>query len=75
MIVEEMPVIPELRAIKPGILPDPLAASPIAVLELVQLYVVPDRLLLKLVGGTLEPAHTVVLAGPLTRGNGLTVIV
>ena len=64
-----------LLAVKLCTLPLPLAASPIAVLELVQVYNAPDGVLLKLEGGMVAPEHTLKLAGTFTTGNGLTVMV
>lgn len=64
-----------LEAMKAGTVPLPLPCKPMAVFELVQLKVVPGRLLLKLYAGILVPEHTVELTGTLTLGNGLTVIV
>ncbi len=60
---------------KAGTVPLPLPGKPMAVFELVQLKVVPGRLLLKLYAGILVPEHTVELTCTLTLGNGLTVIV
>ena len=67
--------VEELVAVKAEIFPFPLAASPIAILELVQVYIVPGILLVKLLEDMVAPEHTVELAGPFTEGNGLTVIV
>ena len=64
-----------LLAVMPGTFPLPLAESPIAVLELVQVYNAPDGVLLKLEGGMVAPEHTLKLAGTFTTGNGLTVMV
>ena len=75
VIVADIVEVEGLVAVKPGTLPLPLAPSPIAVFELVQLKVVPGRLLLKLERGILVPEHTVELTGTITLGNGLTVIV
>lgn len=55
-------------------LPVPLAARPMAVLLLVQLYTVPATGPLK-VWVTVDPAQTVWLATGLTDGIGLTVMV
>lgn len=55
-------------------LPVPLAASPMAVLLLVQLYTVPATGPLK-AWVTVVPAHTTWLATGLTDGIGFTVIV
>jgi hypothetical protein len=55
-------------------LPVPLAARPIAVLVLVQLYTVPATGPVK-VCVTVAPVHTTWLDGGLTAGIGFTVIV
>jgi len=71
-------VIPEtavLVAIKLGIFPVPLAGSPIAGFELVQIRTVPGGLLVKLVDGTVVPAHMIEFAGTMTVGNGFMVMV
>ena len=67
-------VEPVLIAVKDGMFPVPLAASPMAVLELDQLKVAPAGVLVNNTGGTVAPVHTVVLAGRLTSGNGLRVM-
>lgn len=58
-----------------GTFPLPLAGSPIEVLELVQVKVVPGMLLLKLEADTGLLAHTVKFPGVTTVGVGLMVIV
>ena len=55
--------------------PEPLAAKPTAVFELVQAYVVPVVAEVKFVAAKLAPAHTVCEVGCATTGVGLTVIV
>lgn len=62
-------------AVKLGILPDPPAPRPIAVLELVQEILASFRLLIKLVELIMVPAHRVELAGTITVGKGYTVMV
>ena len=52
-----------LTAVKAGVLPDPEAAKPIAVLELVQVKVAPAGVDVKLDTGTLSPLQTVMLGG------------
>ena len=52
------------------VLPVPLAGSPMAVLLLVQLNVVPVVVLLDVKGPALCPAHTVALAGTFKSGAG-----
>jgi len=64
-----------LVALKPVMSPEPLAASPMAVLLLVQVYVAPLVGLIKLVAATDPPLQTVILAGTITVGVGLTVMV
>jgi uncharacterized membrane protein len=64
-----------LLAMKAGTVPFPLPANPMAVFELVQLKVVPGRLLLKAEAAILVPEHTVELTGTITFGSGLTVMV
>lgn len=62
------------NAVKLVTFPFPLAARPIAVLELVQVYVAPAGLLLKLDADTEVPGHTVEFPGTVTIGNGLMLI-
>jgi hypothetical protein len=64
-----------LVAVKAGVFPVPLAARPIAVLELVQANVPPAGVLVKAEAATEVPAHAVMLAGTVTVGVGLTVMV
>ena len=47
-----------LVAVKPGILPVPDAANPIAVLLLVQLYTVPAMVPVKMTGAVPDPLHS-----------------
>ena len=65
----------ELAAVKEAMLPVPLAAMPIAVLEFVQLYVAPVVVLVNAVAATVPLLHTLKLAGTVTVGVGFTVIV
>ncbi len=58
-----------------GKLPFPFDARPIEELELVQVQVVPEILLLKVVTGTEAPLHIAKSVGNITTGLGLTVIV
>jgi hypothetical protein len=44
-----------LVVVKDGTFPVPLATRPIAVLEFVQVYVVPAKLLVKAEAGTVDP--------------------
>ena len=64
-----------LVAIKLGILPVPLAGSPIEGFEFVQLRTVPCGILEKLVDGTVVPTQMNELTGTLTVGNGFIVMV
>ena len=66
---------PGLVAVKDGIFPAPLAASPMAVLELDQVKLAPAGVLENKAAGTVASAQTAVLAGRLTTGKGLTVMV
>ena len=63
------------KAVKLAILPVPDAAKPIEALLLVQLYTVPATAPVKLTGAVAVLAHTTWLAGWLTVGVGLTVMV
>ena len=65
----------ELSAVKEAILPEPVAAMPIVVLVLVQLYVAPDTEPLKTTGAVGVLLHRVWLVGVLATGTGLTVTV
>ena len=58
-----------------GVLPVPLAASPIEVLEFVHANVVPGVVLVKTPAATVDPLQTATFAGTTTTGVGLTVIV
>jgi len=72
LIAEPVPLV----AVKPGTLPVPLAAKPIAVLLFVHVKVVPAAgLAIKAEAGTDTPAHTVISAGFVTVGTGFTVTV
>jgi len=64
-----------LTAVKLGTLLLPAAASPIEVLELVQVYDAPKGRLLKLDDDIVAPEHTLKLAGVIAKGIGLTVII
>ena len=70
-----MGVLAILTAVKEGILPVPLAASPIAGLLFIQLKLVPLTTPVKLTGLVGAPAHIDWLAGGVTLGVGFTVIV
>lgn len=67
--------VPVLVAVNAGVFPVPLAARPMAVLELVHAKVVPATPLVKLLAATAPPLHTVMLAGTVTVGIGFTVMV
>jgi hypothetical protein len=75
VIVPVIGVLPVLVALNDVIFPVPLAASPMAVLVLVQVYVTPVRELLKLIAPVAVPAHNTMFAGTTTSGAGLIVIV
>ena len=70
--VEVIGVLPGLVAINAGTLPEPLAPRPMAVFELVQVYVAPTGVLVKVFIGTVAPAQTGMFASGLTIGLGLT---
>lgn len=67
--------VPVLMALKPGMLPVPFPAMPMLALLLLQLYVVPAVALVKALAATGAPLQTVMLAGVLITGVGLTVMV
>jgi hypothetical protein len=75
VIVEEIGAAPAFVAVNPAIFPAPLAPKPIAVLELVHANVAPATLLVNAVVAIAAPAHTVMFAGTVTLGVGLTVMV
>lgn len=62
-------------AVKVGIFPVPIAAKPTAVLEFDHVNVPPAGKLIKLDAGTVPLLQTTMLAGTVTNGVGLTVIV
>lgn len=64
-----------LMAVKLAILPVPLAARPILVLLLVQLYTVPATEPVKFTAAVLAPLHKFCDATAFTVGTGLTVMV
>ena len=66
VIVAVTGTIPVLTAVKAGRLPVPLADSPILVLLLVQLKMVPGKLLVKTTVLVVAPLHTVKSAGCIT---------
>lgn len=67
--------MPVLVAVKLGILPVPLAARPIDVLLLVQLYTVPATAPVKFTGAVAAPLHTTCGCTAFTVGTGFTVMV
>jgi hypothetical protein len=75
VMVAMMGVAPGLVAVNEGTFPFPLAPSPIAVLLFVHENVAPGVVLVKLVAGTVAPLQTTILAGTITVGIGLTVMV
>jgi len=74
-MVAEIVVDPEFVAVKEGILPEPLAAIPIAGLLFVQLKIVPATGLENAVPGIVAPLHTKIFEGTVTVVVGFTVIV
>jgi hypothetical protein len=64
-----------LVAVKAAILPEPVPASPIDVVLLLQVKVVPVVVLLKLNALWVAPLQSVWLPGTITFGVGFTVIV
>ena len=75
VIVELIGVLPVLVVTNDGMFPVPLAANPIAVFELVQLYTVPGTKPVGVTTVVLPPTQIVWLATALTVGIGLTAIV
>lgn len=75
VMVAEITVPVEFVEVKLGIFPVPLAASPIAVFELVQVKPQPAWLLIKFVDGMFSPAQTLILSGIIREGIGFTVMV
>jgi hypothetical protein len=75
VIVAVTELVPIFTAVKDGCEPVPLAARPMVELEFTQLNVPPAGLLVNADKGTVAPLHTVMLAGTVTVGTGLTVIV
>ena len=74
-MVAVMGADPGFRAVNTGIAFSPLAASPMAVLELVQVKLAPAGLLVKLPDAMVAPAQLVILAGVSMSGKGATVMV
>ena len=68
-------VLPPFVAVNDAMLPVPLAAKPMEGSELVQVNVPPAGVLIKFAAGTEAPLQTVMLAGTVAVGKGLTVIV
>lgn len=75
MIVAVTGVLPALKAMNDGIVLVPLAARPMLVLLLVQVYTVPATGPVMVTAVVGVPLHTVWLAIVFTPGVGLTVIV
>lgn len=75
VMVEVTAAEPVLVAVNAGVLPVPLAASPIDVLELVHAKVAPATGLVKLLAATAVPLQTVLVVGTVTVGVGFTVTV
>jgi len=74
VIVADIGLVPVLVAVNDGMLPEPLAAKPIAVLEFVQVKVAPGVTLVKVLAGTTPLLQTVILAGTDTAGIGCIVM-
>lgn len=68
-------VAPVLVAVKLAILPVPLAARPMLVLVLVQLYTVPGTAPVKFTAAVLAPLHNTCGNTAFTVGIGFTVMV
>jgi hypothetical protein len=62
-------------AVKAGVLVVPLPTKPIAVLELVQVYVAPLGVLVNVLAGTEAPAQTATFDSAVTTGIGFITIV
>lgn len=75
MIVAVCTVLVILVAVKLAILPVPLAARPIVVLLLVQLYTVPATAPVKFTAAVADPLHNTCGNTAFTVGIGFTVIV
>jgi len=75
VIVAVIAVAVAFTVVNAGIVPVPLAPSPIAVLLFVQLYVAPATLPLSVTAASVVPAHTDWLPTAFTSGVGFTVIV
>jgi hypothetical protein len=75
VIVAVIGALVVLVAVNDAILPVPEAASPIAVLLLVQLKVVPATAPVKLTAAVADPLHNNWLATAFTVGVGFTVMV
>lgn len=75
VIFAETGAVPLLVAVNVGILPEPLPGRPIEVFEFVHPKVPPAGVLTKFAEGTVAKLHTVILAGIVTVGVGLTVMV
>lgn len=75
VIVAVIGALVVLMAVKAAILPVPDAASPIAVLLLVQLYTVPATAPVKFIAAVVDPLHKDWFATAFTVGVGFTVMV
>jgi hypothetical protein len=74
-MVDVMAAPVALVAVNAGVFPDPLAASPIAVLEFVQEKVAPAGVLLNADAATVVPLQIEIFDRGLTMGKGLTVMI
>jgi hypothetical protein len=73
VIVAVAGLVPGFAAVKEGTLPVPLAASPIAVLELVHAKLAPAGELVKAFEAIASPSQTVLFVSAVTTGLGFTV--
>lgn len=67
--------LPEFTAVKEGVVPDPLAANPMDGSELVQVNDPPAGELVYTGTAMVAPLHTEIVAGTVTVGVGLMVMV
>ncbi len=74
-MVADIGVVPAFVAVNDGILPVPLDANPMAVLEFVQAKVPPPGVLTKFVAVTELLLQTEIFEGTVTLETGITVIV
>ena len=75
VMVAEIAPVPVFVAVKAGISPVPLVARPTAVLEFVQVKLVPVMGPVNISGPMVAPVQAEMSAGIVTEGDGFTVIV